>query len=80
MLLLRAERLPEGPDWLCELKLDGCRAQAIKTGGKVKLRSGTDKDSMHGTRAWWKQLLTHHRCEPAPIRAKLEQREASNDT
>jgi ATP-dependent DNA ligase len=35
MLLLRTERLPEGPNWLYELKLDGYRALAIKSGGKV---------------------------------------------
>ena len=30
MLLLRTEKLPEGPEWLSELKLDGYRALAIK--------------------------------------------------
>jgi ATP-dependent DNA ligase len=43
MLRLRTERLPEGPDWAYELKLDGYRAMAIKTGGEVQLRSRNDK-------------------------------------
>ena len=30
MLLLRAEKLPDGAEWLIELKLDGYRALAIK--------------------------------------------------
>jgi ATP-dependent DNA ligase len=34
MLLHRTERLPEGPNWLYELKLDGYRAIAVKSGGK----------------------------------------------
>ena len=44
MLLLRTDRLPEGPNQSYELKLDGYRALAIKTGGRVKLRSRSDND------------------------------------
>jgi bifunctional non-homologous end joining protein LigD len=44
MLLLRTERLPEGRAWLYELKLDGFRAEGIKSGGRVYLRSRNDKD------------------------------------
>src|ERR1035438_6458935 len=44
MLLLQTERLPEGSNWAYELKLDGYRALAIKTGGKVHLRSRNDND------------------------------------
>jgi len=44
MLLLRTERLPESPEWIYELKLDGYRAVAIKSGGKVHLHSWNDND------------------------------------
>ncbi len=44
MLLLRTEKVPEGPEWSYEIKLDGYRALAIKSGGKVNLRSRNDND------------------------------------
>ena len=47
MLLQRREHLPERADWIYELKLDGYRALAIKTEGKVRLRSRNDNDFNH---------------------------------
>jgi bifunctional non-homologous end joining protein LigD len=38
------DRLPEGPEWWFELKLDGYRALIIKDGAKVQVRSRNDKD------------------------------------
>ena len=38
------DRLPEGADWMYELKLDGYRALVIKNGDAVELRSRNDKD------------------------------------
>jgi DNA ligase D-like protein (predicted ligase) len=36
--------LPEGADWLYELKLDGYRALILKDGTRVQIRSRNDKD------------------------------------
>jgi bifunctional non-homologous end joining protein LigD len=45
MLLLRAETLPDEPArWAYQLKLDGYRAVAFKTGGKLHLRSRNNND------------------------------------
>jgi DNA ligase D-like protein (predicted ligase) len=45
MLLLRTERLPDDPArWSYQLKFDGYRAVAFKTGGRVYLRSRNDND------------------------------------
>jgi ATP-dependent DNA ligase len=35
MLLLRAEKLSQDPSWTYDLKLDGFRAIALKTGGLI---------------------------------------------
>ena len=44
MLLLRTEKLAEGPEWVYEIKYDGFRALAIKTDGKVCLKSRNNND------------------------------------
>jgi bifunctional non-homologous end joining protein LigD len=46
MAALSVDVLPEGPQWLYELKLDGYRALIIKDGASIKIRSRNDKDLM----------------------------------
>src|SRR4026209_2460212 len=44
MLLLRTDALPNDPRFAYQLKLDGYRAIAFKTGKRVHLRSRNDHD------------------------------------
>ena len=50
MLLLRTEKLPEGPDWLYELKFDGYRALAITDHAEGTL-SGVGREALLDQRA-----------------------------
>jgi ATP-dependent DNA ligase len=43
MECLPVSTVPEGPQWVYEIKLDGYRAVAVKTGGKVTLFSRNHK-------------------------------------
>lgn len=39
-----ARELPSGPEWSYEVKLDGCRALGLKSGGRTSLWSRNGKD------------------------------------
>ena len=38
------DKLPEGDDWMYEVKFDGYRALLLKNGDHVQIRSRNDKD------------------------------------
>ena len=38
------QRLPEGDEWMCEVKFDGYRALLLKNGNSVQIRSRNNKD------------------------------------
>src|SRR5687767_15036858 len=44
MVATNVQALPEGDDWVYEVKLDGYRALILKNGSKVQIRSRNDKD------------------------------------
>lgn len=67
MLLLRKVKLPEGREWLYEIKLDGYRALAIKSGRKLQLRSRNIGKALfqHSSELWFFRsisLLLRLRC------------------
>jgi bifunctional non-homologous end joining protein LigD len=44
MTATKVQRLPEGVEWLYEVKLDGYRALIIKDGAKVQIRSRNERN------------------------------------
>jgi len=58
MLLLPTGRLPEGTNWLYDLKLDGYCAIAVKSDGHVRLWSWNENDLSHRYPSNMKALAT----------------------
>lgn len=67
MLLLRTEKLSEGPGWLIELKLDGYRA-LIKSDGKVQLRSRNNNAKASDGALVFRSAIPTRRSEPVYFR------------
>jgi ATP-dependent DNA ligase len=57
----RTEELPGSPDLLYEIKLDGYRAIAFKSGGNVHLRSRNDDDFSRALRGHCQRSARHAR-------------------
>lgn len=47
MECLPVAKIAEGPQWTYELKLDGYRLEAVKTGGRITLFSRRGNDLTH---------------------------------
>src|SRR5215469_404269 len=57
MELLAVTRLPEGPEWVYEVKLDGYRTQAIR-GDRLRLLSRRGKDFSAQFRLTYEELAS----------------------
>jgi bifunctional non-homologous end joining protein LigD len=70
MVAQAVDRIPEGTDWLYELKLDGYRALLFKDGETTRLRSRNDKDltSMYPSVA---AMGTHLRADNAIVDGEI---------
>src|SRR5690242_1309530 len=57
-------QLPNGREWLYELKLDGYRALVLKDGSRVQIRSRNDKDL---TRMYPRVVAAAHKLKPDQV-------------
>src|SRR4051812_34938158 len=68
MLLLKTDKLPEGNEWLYELKHDGYRGIAYKAGGKLYLNSPLDCIGRVRSRPTWRRVWAGDRA-PMVVKA-----------
>jgi bifunctional non-homologous end joining protein LigD len=64
------DALPEGPEWMYEVKFDGYRALLIKDGSRVQVRSRNDKD-LTGTYAGVASAAHRLRAEQAVVDGEI---------